>query len=122
MTVLAREGLRIEGYASLWGVADLNRDVVAKGAFAASLSRDYLATLDYAYDALDMLDDDQTELNFNFNVAQRHENGLYFILTGDRSGDMLDTIDDVHDSFGQPIIDFIADACRLLNIPFYPND
>lgn len=39
MTVLAREGLRIEGYASLWGVADLNRDVVAKGAFAASLSR-----------------------------------------------------------------------------------
>lgn len=32
-------GLRIEGYASLWGVADLNRDVVAKGAFAASLAR-----------------------------------------------------------------------------------
>lgn len=32
-------GLRIEGYASLWGVADLNRDVVAKGAFAASLAK-----------------------------------------------------------------------------------
>lgn len=30
-------GLKIEGYASLWGVADLNGDVVAKGAFAASL-------------------------------------------------------------------------------------
>jgi HK97 family phage prohead protease len=29
----------IEGYASLWGVADLNRDVVAKGAFAASLAK-----------------------------------------------------------------------------------
>lgn len=29
----------IEGYASLWGVADLNRDVVAKGAFADSLAR-----------------------------------------------------------------------------------
>ena len=26
-------GLAIEGYASLWGVADLNGDVVAKGAF-----------------------------------------------------------------------------------------
>jgi HK97 family phage prohead protease len=33
------EGLAIEGYASLWGIADLNRDVVAKGAFAACLAR-----------------------------------------------------------------------------------
>lgn len=31
--------LSIEGYASLWGVADLNGDVVARGAFAASLAR-----------------------------------------------------------------------------------
>jgi HK97 family phage prohead protease len=30
-------GLPIEGYASLWGVADLNGDVVAKGAFERSL-------------------------------------------------------------------------------------
>ncbi|MGZ9071284.1 MAG: HK97 family phage prohead protease, partial [Allosphingosinicella sp.] len=32
-------GLMIEGYASLWGVADLNGDVVAEGAFGASLAR-----------------------------------------------------------------------------------
>ena len=32
-------GLSIEGYASLWGVADLNGDVVARGAFADSLAR-----------------------------------------------------------------------------------
>ena len=31
--------LSITGYASLWGVADLNGDVVAKGAFAASLAK-----------------------------------------------------------------------------------
>ncbi len=31
-------GLVIEGYASLWGVADLNRDVVARGAFDRSLA------------------------------------------------------------------------------------
>ena len=31
--------LRIEGYASLWGVADLNGDVVQAGAFAESLAR-----------------------------------------------------------------------------------
>jgi hypothetical protein len=37
--VTTRAGLAIEGYASLWGVADLNRDVVAKGAFAASLAK-----------------------------------------------------------------------------------
>ena len=30
--------LQIEGYASLWGVADLNGDVVAKGAFDRSLA------------------------------------------------------------------------------------
>jgi len=32
-------GLAIHGYASLWGVADLNGDVVAQGAFAASLAK-----------------------------------------------------------------------------------
>jgi len=31
--------LTIEGYASLWGVADLNGDVVAQGAFGRSLAR-----------------------------------------------------------------------------------
>lgn len=31
--------LAIQGYASLWGVADLNGDVVAQGAFADSLTR-----------------------------------------------------------------------------------
>lgn len=31
--------LPIAGYASLWGVADLNGDVVAEGAFAASLAK-----------------------------------------------------------------------------------
>lgn len=35
----AAGGLRIEGYASLWGVADLDGDVVAPGAFADSLAR-----------------------------------------------------------------------------------
>lgn len=32
-------GLRIAGYASLWGRADLNGDVVAEGAFRDSLAR-----------------------------------------------------------------------------------
>ena len=31
--------LTIEGYASLWGAADLNGDVVAEGAFAKSLAK-----------------------------------------------------------------------------------
>lgn len=37
--VTAEVGLAVEGYASLWGVADLNRDVVARGAFAETLVR-----------------------------------------------------------------------------------
>ena len=32
MSVVVEAGLTIQGYASLWGVADLNGDVVAKGA------------------------------------------------------------------------------------------
>ena len=36
---LIGEGLAVEGYASLWGVADLNGDVVTRGAFAASLTK-----------------------------------------------------------------------------------
>ena len=32
-------GLLIEGHASLWGMADLNGDVVARGAFAACLAK-----------------------------------------------------------------------------------
>lgn len=39
MTMDVEAGLRIEGYASLWGVADLNGDVVARGAFVDSLKR-----------------------------------------------------------------------------------
>ena len=39
MSVVVEAGLAIQGHASLWGVADLNGDVVAKGAFADSLRR-----------------------------------------------------------------------------------
>ncbi len=39
MAVAIEAGLAIQGYASLWGVADLNGDVVARGAFADSLRR-----------------------------------------------------------------------------------
>ncbi|WP_298162224.1 HK97 family phage prohead protease [Brevundimonas sp.] len=39
MTSVIEAGLEIQGHASLWGVADLNGDVVAKGAFADSLKR-----------------------------------------------------------------------------------
>lgn len=41
MTTTARvdAGLAIAGYASLWGVADMNGDVVARHAFAVSLAK-----------------------------------------------------------------------------------
>lgn len=35
----SHQSLLIHGYASLWGVADLTGDVMAQGAFAASLAR-----------------------------------------------------------------------------------
>ena len=39
MRVEVEARLSIQGYASMWGVADLNGDVVARGAFADSLKR-----------------------------------------------------------------------------------
>lgn len=39
MSAVQTAAVVIEGYASLWGVADLNGDVVAEGAFADSLAR-----------------------------------------------------------------------------------
>ena len=39
MSVVIEAGLVIQGYASLWGVADLNGDVEARGAFTDSLKR-----------------------------------------------------------------------------------
>jgi len=88
--------------------------------FDASLSRAYIATLDCADDVLDLLDDDCDSIDLLFNVASRHADGLYAIISGDHSGDAYDTLDDATYAFGRLIIDFIADTCELLNVPFYP--
>lgn len=90
--------------------------------FDADLTRDYIATLDCADDFLADLDLDESGLIFELNVAQRHDDKIYAIIKNDRSGDCIDDLDESVIAFGQPIIDFIADACRLLKIPFYPND
>ena len=69
--------------------------------------------------------DDLADLDtvpFEFNLATRHNHDcLYVIISGDRSGDYYDDLDHVTHAFGQPIIDFIADTCRILNVPFYTN-
>lgn len=95
--------------------------------FIAELRRDYLATIPAAADPeiyaeiiADLDDDDADSIIFEFNVASRHHSGLYAIISGDRSGDQYDLESAIND-YGQPIIDFIADTCRLLNVPFYPN-
>jgi len=90
--------------------------------FELFMSRDYLATLDCADDVLADLELDETGYDFELNVAQRHDDKLYMIIKNDRSGDCCDDLAETIIAFGQPIADFIADSCRLLNIPFYPND
>jgi hypothetical protein len=86
--------------------------------FDASLSRAYIATLDAADDILADLDDDETGLDFEFNVAARHNDGLYYSIKHDRSGDYYDDADSIVYAFGQPVYDFVAAACRRLNVPF----
>jgi hypothetical protein len=89
--------------------------------FDAHLSRAYLATLDAReniFDLISDLDDTDTGLDFEFNVASRHDTGLYYIIKSDRTGDIYDDAESIIYSFGQPVYDFIADICRLLNVPF----
>ena len=89
--------------------------------FELFMSRDYLATLDCADDVLADLELDETGYDFELNVAQRHDDKLYMIIKNDRSGDTYDDLEQATFGFGQPVTDFITDACKTLNIPFYPN-
>jgi hypothetical protein len=88
--------------------------------FTANLTRTYLESIFDTDTVNDILDDDDS-ITFELNVAHRHENGLYYIIQHDRSGDSYSDHDDALRAFGQPVIDFITDACRLLNVPFYPT-
>ena len=101
---------------------DFDNDTRLEICFETELTRDYLATLPCADDILADLELDETGLTFELNVAQRHDDKLYMIIKNDRSGDCCDDLAETIIAFGQPIIAFIADSCRLLNIPFYPND
>ena len=95
--------------------------------FETTLTRAYLESIFDADTVADILDDDlndddiNDDISYELNVAHRHSNGLYASFLHDRSGDSFDTYEHAIDTFGQPVIDFIADACRLLNIPFYPS-
>lgn len=91
--------------------------------FESTLTPAYLRTTEYFTDgtAADNGDFFDCDITYEFNVAHRHNNGLYFIIKSDRSGDYIDTIDAAIYAYGKPIVDFIDAACKLLNIPFYPN-
>lgn len=89
--------------------------------FADATEHDPAGLTDF-YDAIDEYDELDTDyFSYDFNVASRHDSNLYAIISGDHSGDCFDDLDHAVFQFGQPAIDFIADACRLLNVPFYPN-
>lgn len=88
--------------------------------FETTLTRAYLSNIFDTDTVNDILDDDN-DITFELNVAHRHDNGLYYIIKSDHNGDYYDSYDGAIYAFGQPIIDFIDAACRLLNIPFYPN-
>ena len=79
--------------------------------------------IDFAelYDDINDFADSDAYITYRFNVAFRHENSLYFTIKLDRHGDSFDDYQHAVSTFGQPIIDFIDNACQLLNIPFYPT-
>lgn len=69
---------------------------------------------------LEILDND-TDLTYELCIAPHLNNKLYAIIKNDRSGDTYDDLEQATFGFGQPVTDFITDACKTLNIPFYPN-
>lgn len=88
--------------------------------FELDMTRSYLDTI-FDTDTVNDILDDNDSITFELNVAHRHDNGLYYIIKSDRSGDSYSDYDDALHAFGQPVIDFIDAACRLLNVPFYPT-
>lgn len=88
----------------------------------ADITENDPAFLDEFYADIDEYDEFDTDyISYDFNVASRHDSKLYAIISGDHSGDYFDDLDHAVSQFGQPAINFIADACRLLDVPFYPN-
>lgn len=96
--------------------------------FSADLTPAYLRSTEFANDDIDAFNDFYTDIadyadnelyfEYDFNVASRHADGLYYIIRSDRSGDSHSDTESLIFQFGQPVIDFIADTCRLLNVPF----
>lgn len=87
--------------------------------FTAELTAEYTATTDCADIHADLFaDHDSPTIIWHFNVASRHDNGLYASIHNDHSGDLFD--DDFAVSyFGHLVIDFITFICQLLNVPFH---
>ena len=92
--------------------------------FNATISIAHALTTPFGIDdpsaATDYYENDS--IDFEFNIAQRHGNGFYHIIKNDHSGDYLDSIDDITFAYGQQITDFLIQICKLLNVPFYPNN
>lgn len=87
----------------------------------ADVTADDPAELDEFYAEIDDYDEFDTDyINYGLYVAARHS-ALYAIFSDDHSGDTFDDADHIIYTFGQPIYDFIAETCRLLNVPFCPN-
>lgn len=95
--------------------------------FSASLTPAYLRSLPFDpadfelfFADIDDCADTDVYLTYDLNVASRHDDRLYYEI--DQSGDLYDDLETAVYAFGQPIIDYIATACQLLNVPFFPND
>lgn len=91
--------------------------------FESTLTPAYLRTTEYFTDGTAASNDDfaDNDVTYEFNVAHRHGNGLYYTVKHDAFGDTYSDIDSAIYALGQPIVDFIIDACKLFNIPFCPN-
>ena len=82
------------------------------------------AYIDEPENFTDLLENDpinDTDLTYELCIAPHLNNKLYAIIKNDRSGDTSDNLEQAIYAFGQPVIEFITDACKTLNIPFYPN-
>jgi hypothetical protein len=92
--------------------------------FNASISLAHALTTPFGIDdpaeATDFYSDGP--IDFELNIASRHDNGLYHIIKGDHSGDYIEYIDDVTYAYGAQITDFLTQICAILKVPFYPED
>lgn len=93
--------------------------------FTADLTPAFVRSTEYFdidnHDDIDNYDDNETYETYELNIASRHGDNIYSIISGDHCGDVIESESHFIFAFGNEIYEFIKTTAKLFNIPIYEN-